>query len=112
MADFDTQRALQKNRIRRRGIYLLPNLFTTAALFFGTISQNFAIMLAVVLAGIGCGLEAKLIAERLGAILAAEGIAADDLAVVDAERGVGDHEDSQHRGLVAGGSGSDRSSSC
>jgi CDP-diacylglycerol---serine O-phosphatidyltransferase len=35
MADFDTQRALQKNRIRRRGIYLLPNLFTTAALFAG-----------------------------------------------------------------------------
>ena len=35
MADFDTQRAMQKNRIRRRGIYLLPNLFTTAALFAG-----------------------------------------------------------------------------
>ena len=35
MTDFDTQRALQKNRVRRRGIYLLPNLFTTAALFFG-----------------------------------------------------------------------------
>src|SRR5262249_28640471 len=35
MADFDTQRLLQKNRIRRRGIYLLPNLFTTAALFAG-----------------------------------------------------------------------------
>jgi len=35
MVDFDTQRALQKNRIRRRGIYLLPNLFTTAALFAG-----------------------------------------------------------------------------
>jgi CDP-diacylglycerol---serine O-phosphatidyltransferase len=35
MSDFDTQRALQKNRIRRRGIYLLPNLFTTAALFAG-----------------------------------------------------------------------------
>ena len=35
MADFDTQRSLQKNRIRRRGIYLLPNLFTTAALFAG-----------------------------------------------------------------------------
>ena len=35
MTDFDTQRALQKNRIRRRGIYLLPNLFTTAALFAG-----------------------------------------------------------------------------
>jgi CDP-diacylglycerol--serine O-phosphatidyltransferase len=35
MADFDTQRSLQKNRIRRRGIYLLPNLFTTASLFAG-----------------------------------------------------------------------------
>ena len=35
MSDFDTQRALQKNRVRRRGIYLLPNLFTTAALFAG-----------------------------------------------------------------------------
>ena len=35
MDDFDTQRALRKNRIRRRGIYLLPNLFTTAALFAG-----------------------------------------------------------------------------
>ena len=35
MVDFDTQRALQKNRIRRRGIYLLPNLLTTAALFAG-----------------------------------------------------------------------------
>jgi CDP-diacylglycerol--serine O-phosphatidyltransferase len=33
--DYDQQRALQKNRIRRRGIYLLPNLFTTAALFAG-----------------------------------------------------------------------------
>lgn len=35
MVDFNSQRALQKNRIRRRGIYLLPNLFTTAALFAG-----------------------------------------------------------------------------
>src|SRR5512147_1216875 len=35
MADFDTQRALRKNRIRRRGIYLLPNLLTTGALFAG-----------------------------------------------------------------------------
>ncbi len=35
MTDFDTQRVLQKNRVRRRGIYLLPNLFTTAALFAG-----------------------------------------------------------------------------
>jgi len=35
MPDFDTQRMLQKNRVRRRGIYLLPNLFTTAALFGG-----------------------------------------------------------------------------
>ncbi len=35
MTDFDAQRAIRKNRIRRRGIYLLPNLFTTAALFAG-----------------------------------------------------------------------------
>src|SRR3982750_1034135 len=35
MQDYQQQRALQKNRIRRRGIYLLPNLFTTAALFAG-----------------------------------------------------------------------------
>jgi CDP-diacylglycerol--serine O-phosphatidyltransferase len=35
MTDFDTQRALQKNRIRRRGIYLLPNAFTTGVLFAG-----------------------------------------------------------------------------
>jgi CDP-diacylglycerol--serine O-phosphatidyltransferase len=35
MSDFDAHRALRKNRIRRRGIYLLPNLFTTAALFSG-----------------------------------------------------------------------------
>ncbi|HEY5307747.1 MAG TPA: CDP-diacylglycerol--serine O-phosphatidyltransferase, partial [Casimicrobiaceae bacterium] len=33
--DFTQERALQKNRVRRRGIYLLPNLFTTAALFAG-----------------------------------------------------------------------------
>src|ERR1043166_1192778 len=35
MGDFRERRALAKNRIRRRGIYLLPNLFTTAALFAG-----------------------------------------------------------------------------
>ena len=33
--DYIQERALQKNRIRRRRIYLLPNLFTTAALFAG-----------------------------------------------------------------------------
>jgi CDP-diacylglycerol--serine O-phosphatidyltransferase len=33
--DYTQERAVQKNRIRRRGIYLLPNLFTTAALFAG-----------------------------------------------------------------------------
>ena len=32
---YQQERALAKNRIRRRGIYLLPNLFTTAALFAG-----------------------------------------------------------------------------
>jgi CDP-diacylglycerol---serine O-phosphatidyltransferase len=35
MSDYQKERALAKNRIRRRGIYLLPNLFTTAALFAG-----------------------------------------------------------------------------
>ncbi len=35
MVDFKQQRALAKNRIRRRGIYLIPNLLTTAALFAG-----------------------------------------------------------------------------
>src|SRR6187401_1746887 len=63
MTDFDTQRALQKNRIRRRGIYLLPNLFTTAALFAGFyavvqgMNQHFedaaiAIFIAMVLDGL------------------------------------------------------------
>src|SRR5512146_903054 len=63
MADFDTQRALQKNRIRRRGIYLLPNAFTTAALFAGfyaigqAMNTNFdqaavAIFVAMVLDGL------------------------------------------------------------
>jgi CDP-diacylglycerol--serine O-phosphatidyltransferase len=33
--DILRERALLKNRVRRRGIYLLPNLFTTAALFAG-----------------------------------------------------------------------------
>src|SRR5512134_3008256 len=33
--DYQKQRMLQKNRIRRRGIYLLPNLLTTIALFAG-----------------------------------------------------------------------------
>ena len=35
MGAFQQERALAKNRIRRRGIYLLPNLLTTAALFAG-----------------------------------------------------------------------------
>jgi CDP-diacylglycerol---serine O-phosphatidyltransferase len=33
--DYQTERRALKNRVRRRGIYLLPNLFTTAALFAG-----------------------------------------------------------------------------
>src|SRR3954463_1593476 len=63
MTDFDTQRALQKNRVRRCGIYLLPNLFTTAALFAGfyaivqAMNQQFeqaavAIFVAMVLDGL------------------------------------------------------------
>ncbi len=35
MLDYDQERAALKNRIRRRGIYILPNLFTTASLFAG-----------------------------------------------------------------------------
>jgi CDP-diacylglycerol---serine O-phosphatidyltransferase len=35
MLDYSHERAVQKNRVRRRGIYILPNLFTLAALFFG-----------------------------------------------------------------------------
>ena len=35
MIDYGHERAVQKNRVRRRGIYILPNLFTLAALFFG-----------------------------------------------------------------------------
>src|SRR5438876_5510739 len=35
MGDYQQERALAKNRVRRRGIFLLPNLLTTAALFAG-----------------------------------------------------------------------------
>ena len=35
MLDYSHERAVQKNRVRRRGIYILPNLFTLAALFAG-----------------------------------------------------------------------------
>ncbi len=35
MEDYQQERAIVKNRVRRRGIYLLPNLLTTAALFGG-----------------------------------------------------------------------------
>ncbi|MCC6869259.1 MAG: CDP-diacylglycerol--serine O-phosphatidyltransferase [Burkholderiales bacterium] len=35
MQDYDHHRAVLKNRVRRRGIYILPNLFTLAALFAG-----------------------------------------------------------------------------
>src|SRR6266853_3522622 len=35
MVNFKQERALAKNRVRRRGIFLLPNLLTTAALFAG-----------------------------------------------------------------------------
>jgi CDP-diacylglycerol--serine O-phosphatidyltransferase len=61
--DHQRQRMLEKNRIRRRGIYLLPNLFTTAALFMGffaivqAMNLNFdqaaaAIFVAMVLDGL------------------------------------------------------------
>ena len=63
MLDYDQERAALKNRIRRRGIYILPNLFTTAALFAGfyaivqAMNLNFdqaaiAIFVAMVLDGL------------------------------------------------------------
>ena len=63
MSDFQQERAATKARIRRRGIYLLPNLFTTAALFAGcyaivqAMNQRFedaaiAIFVAMVLDGL------------------------------------------------------------
>jgi len=63
MVDFNKQRAIAKNRIRRRGIYILPNLFTVAALFAGfyaivqAMNQRFdaaaiAIFVAMVLDGL------------------------------------------------------------
>ena len=63
MQDYQQERALAKNRIRRRGIFLLPNLFTTAALFAGfyaivqAMNVNFdyaaiAIFVAMVLDGL------------------------------------------------------------
>lgn len=63
MDDYQNERRLLKNRVRRRGIYLLPNLFTTAALFAGfyaivqAMNANFhqsavAIFVAMVLDGL------------------------------------------------------------
>jgi CDP-diacylglycerol--serine O-phosphatidyltransferase len=63
VGDFQQERAAIKARIRRRGIYLLPNLFTTAALFAGfysivqAMNQRFeeaaiAIFVAMVLDGL------------------------------------------------------------
>ena len=63
MDDYDNERRLLKNRVRRCGIYLLPNLFTTAALFAGfyaivqAMNANFdqaavAIFVAMVLDGL------------------------------------------------------------
>ncbi len=61
--DYQKRRMVLKNRIRRRGIYLLPNLFTTAALVAGfyaivqAMNVNFnqaavAIFIAMVLDGL------------------------------------------------------------
>jgi CDP-diacylglycerol--serine O-phosphatidyltransferase len=63
MDDLHTERRMLKNRVRRQGIYLLPNLFTTAALFAGfyaivqAMNVNFdqaaiAIFVAMVLDGL------------------------------------------------------------
>jgi CDP-diacylglycerol--serine O-phosphatidyltransferase len=61
--DLLRERAVAKNRVRRRGIYLLPNAFTTAALFAGfyaivqAMNMNFeqaaiAVFVAMVLDGL------------------------------------------------------------
>jgi len=61
--DLQRERALIKNRVRRRGIYLLPNMFTMAALFAGlyaivqAMNMNFdsaavAVFVAMVLDGL------------------------------------------------------------
>jgi CDP-diacylglycerol--serine O-phosphatidyltransferase len=63
MEDYEVERRVLKNRVRRRGIYLLPNMFTTAALFAGfyaivqAMNNNFeqsavAIFVAMVLDGL------------------------------------------------------------
>jgi CDP-diacylglycerol--serine O-phosphatidyltransferase len=63
MSDFRSRKALMNSDLRRRGIYLLPNLFTTAALFAGfyaivqAMNQRFeqaavAIFIAMVLDGL------------------------------------------------------------
>ena len=63
LRDLQHERVLRKNRVRRRGIFLLPNLFTTAALFAGfyaivqAMNVNFdyaaiAIFVAMVLDGL------------------------------------------------------------
>ena len=63
MDDYQNERRLLKNRVRRRGINLLPNMFTTAALFAGfyaivqAMNVNFAlaavaIFVAMVLDGL------------------------------------------------------------
>lgn len=63
MSDSPQERIVLKTRLRRRGIYLLPNLFTTAALFAGfyaivqAMNGNFeysatAIFIAMVLDGL------------------------------------------------------------
>jgi CDP-diacylglycerol--serine O-phosphatidyltransferase len=85
MADFDTQRALRKNRIRRRGIYLLPNLFTTAALFAGFYAIVQAMNLrfdqaaaAIFVAGILDGLDGRV--ARLTRTQSAFGAEYDSLA--------------------------------
>src|SRR6185503_7572055 len=62
--DLQSERRLLKNRVRRRGIYLLPNMFTMAALFAGfyaivqAMNMNFdsaavAVFVAMVLDGLG-----------------------------------------------------------
>ena len=60
MPDPLPERLVLKSRLRRRGIYLLPNLFTTAALFAGfyaivqAMNGNFECSAVSVFIAMGC----------------------------------------------------------
>ncbi|HEY1326765.1 MAG TPA: CDP-diacylglycerol--serine O-phosphatidyltransferase [Casimicrobiaceae bacterium] len=83
--DLQRERALLKNRVRRRGIYLLPNMFTMGALFAGfyaivqAMNMNFdAAAIAVFVAMVLDGLDGRV--ARLTRTQSAFGAEFDSLA--------------------------------